>query len=164
MGLTFETFVKDNLANHGAQHEKPSIILLTCMDYRYAHRIIDVMDSWGLRGKYDVFILAGASAGANQIPEWRNSFVSHIRTARSIEHPISRIVVLEHRDCGAYKKFFSIYWDQITPPREATAHAEQIELFVADMKKEFSKDIPDLSIDAFLLAREQDDELHIENS
>lgn len=162
MQMSFERYVTETLAPSLEGHDKPSVLLLTCMDYRYAHRIVDVMDRMQLRQKYDMFVLAGASAGSNKMPCWREALVTHIRTAREIAHPIDRIVILEHRDCGAYKHFFKLFWDQVTPPQEEGKHKEQVEAFVFDMKKEFSEDIPNLRIDALLLTREQDDELRVE--
>lgn len=162
MPLSFEQYVRLTLAPIARGHEKPSVMLLTCMDYRYAHRIVDIMDRLELRQKYDIFVLAGASAGSNQKASWRDAFVTHVRTGLAIGHPIERIVVLEHRDCGAYKHFFGLQWDSVTPPQETAKHFEQVEAFISDMKCEFASDIPGLKIDSFLLAREQDDELHLE--
>lgn len=162
METTFERYVADRLAPALVGHTKPSVMLLTCMDYRYARRIIDVMDGMDLRQKYDVFVLAGAAAGSNQMSSWREAFVSHVRTARLVGHPINRIVVLEHRDCGAYRHFFQLEWKCVTPPAEFDKHKEQIDAFVSDMKREFAQDIPDLVIDAVLLTRDEDDELHME--
>ncbi|MCA9071180.1 MAG: hypothetical protein KDA84_19765 [Planctomycetaceae bacterium] len=159
MQMSFEKYASEKLAPSLAAHASPSVLLLTCMDYRYAHRIIQVMDNLGLRQKYDVFVLAGAAAGSNQITSWREALVTHIRTARQIGHPIEKLVVLEHRDCGAYKHFFQLYWDQVTPPVEEAKHQEQVDLFVKDMKSEFSGDIPNLQIEAILLTRDEDDEL-----
>lgn len=69
---------------------------------------------------------------------------------------------MEHRDCGAYRYFFGLDWANVTPPDELSKHKEQVDAFVADMKAEFSAEIPDLTIDAFLLTRDEDDELHME--
>ena len=162
MEISFEEYVATELAPNLAVQEKPSVLLLTCMDYRYAHRIIDVMDSAKLRRKYDTFILAGAAAGANRNKTWRQALVEHIRVARQIKHPIDRLIVLEHRDCGAYKEFFGLEWSKVTPPVEAASHKEQVSLLITDLKKEFKSEIPNLKIDSFLLTRDEDDVLHIE--
>jgi hypothetical protein len=132
------------------------------MDSRYAHRIVDVMDSAELRRKYDVFALAGAAAGANQNKTWRKTLVEHIRVARHIGHPIDRIIILEHRDCGAYKEFFKLDWRKVTPPVETASHKKQVNLLIKYLKKEFAKEPPILQFDSFLLARDEDDVLHIE--
>lgn len=159
MQMSFERYAREKLAPSLAADTVPSVLLLTCMDYRYAHRITQVMDGLDLRQKYDVFVLAGAAAGSNQVTGWRETLISHIRTARQIGHPIERLVVLEHRDCGAYKHFFQLHWDQVTPPKEQAKHQEQIDIFVKDMKNEFSSEIPSLEIDSLLLTRDEDDEL-----
>ena len=162
MGTDFEEYLSAQVSPKAAAHDKPSILLLTCIDYRYAHRIVDVMDRANLRNKYDIFALAGAAAGANQNEIWRQALVEHIRVARAIKHPIDRLIILEHRDCGAYKKFFGLKWNKVTPPVEEASHKEQVSILITDLKKEFKKDIPNLKIDSFLLTRDQDDALHTE--
>lgn len=158
METSFEQYVATQLAPNLSVQEKPSVLLLTCMDYRYAHRIIDVMDSANLRKKYDMFVLAGAAAGANQNQTWRRALVEHIQVARQIDHPIDRLIILEHRDCGAYKLLFGLEWDKVTPPVEEACHKEQVMRLITDLARE----IPNLRIDSFLLTRDEDDVLHIE--
>ena len=162
MEISFEEYVATHLAPSSSAHEKPRILLLTCIDYRYAHRIVEVMDRRKLRGKYDMFSLAGVAAGANRNKIWRQTLVEHIRVARKIKHPIDRLIVLEHRDCGAYKAFFGLEWSAVTPPVEAASHEKQVRRLIKDLKKEFKKEIPNLRIDSFLLARDEDDVLHVE--
>ena len=161
MEINFEQHVTQ-LAPTLAAAEKPSVLLLACIDYRYAHRIVDVMDSKGLRRKYDMFVLAGAAAGANEKPAWRDVLVDHIKVARQINHPLDRIMILEHRDCGAYKKFFGLEWDKVLPPVELEKHLEQVRILSAYLKETFRVDIPNLKVDSFLLARDEDDPLVID--
>jgi hypothetical protein len=158
MKTNFEDYVTQ-LAPSLAAAEKASVFLLTCMDYRYGHRIVDVMDNKGLRGKYDIFVLAGAAAGANQKPAWRDVLVEHIKTARIVGHPIDRIMILEHRDCGAYREFFGLEWADVTPPVEFDKHLEQVEILSIYLERVLEEEIPNLKIDAFLLARDEDDRL-----
>jgi|KBSSwiStaDraftv2_1062776.scaffolds.fasta_scaffold32177_4 carbonic anhydrase len=162
MKKNFEDYVTE-LAPSLAAADKPRWFLLTCMDYRYAHRIVDVMDSKGLRGKYDVFVLAGAAAGANKEQTWREAFVTHVKTARKLKHPIDRIIILEHRDCGAYQEFFGLVWADVKPPIETEKHLEQVMLLIPYLKNELQNpEYPELKVDSFLLARDEDDELVIE--
>ena len=162
MKTNFEDYVTQLAATVTAA-EKPTIFLLTCIDYRYAHRIIDIMDNQGLRRKYDIFALAGAAAGANEVKEWGNVLVEHIKVARSIKHPIDRVMILEHRDCGAYKKFFGLDWAEVTPPVEAAKHLEQVKILSAHLHHVLAEEIPNLKVDSFLLARDEDDPLQIED-
>jgi len=158
MKINFEEYVTQ-LAPSLAATEKATVFLLTCMDYRYAHRITDLMDSKGLRRKYDIFVLAGAAAGANEDEKWREVLVEHIKTARLVGHPIDRIMILEHRDCGAYREFFGLEWADVTPPVEFDKHLEQVEILRIYLERVLEGEIPNLKIDAFLLARDEDDRL-----
>jgi hypothetical protein len=121
------------------------------------------MDGMNLRRKYDIFSLAGAAGGANKFRNWRQVLVEHIRAARQkpIEHPIDRVIILEHRDCGAFKAFFGLDWSKVTPPVEEASHEEQARALSLDLKAEFAKDIPNLIVDSFLLARDEDDVLFV---
>jgi len=158
MKTNFEDYLTQ-LAPGLAAAEKATVFLLTCMDYRYAHRITDLMDSKGLRRKYDIFVLAGAAAGANEDEKWREVLVEHIKTARLVGHPIDRIMILEHRDCGAYREFFGFEWADVTPPVEFDKHLEQVEILRIYLERVLEEEIPNLKIDAFLLARDEDDRL-----
>ena len=157
--MDLESFVEKRLAADLRKAEKPEIMLLTCMDYRYAHRIVDVMDRRGLRLKYDIFVLAGASLGANTSSDWREAFFSHIVTARTVGHPIKKVFILEHRDCGAYEHILGLKWSEVLPGQELEAHREQVEKLIIDLKQKF----PDLTVDSVLLARDEDDDLHVES-
>jgi hypothetical protein len=117
------------------------------------------MDSKGLRRKYDIFVLAGAAAGANEKEKWRDVLVDHIKTARLVGHPIDRIMILEHRDCGAYREFFGLEWADVTPPVEFEKHLEQVEILRIYLERVLHEEIPNLTIDSFLLPRDEDDRL-----
>jgi len=158
MKTNFEDYLTQ-LAPSVAAAEKATVFLLTCMDYRYALRIIDLMDSKGLRRKYDIFVLAGAAAGANEDEKWREVLVEHIKTARLVGHPIDRIMILEHRDCGAYREFFGLEWADVKPPVEFEKHLEQVEILRIYLERVLEGEIPNLKIDAFLLPRDEDDRL-----
>jgi carbonic anhydrase len=158
METSFEQYATELAPSLRAQ-DKPSIFLLTCIDYRYAHRVIDLMDGQGLRRKYDIFSLAGAAAGANEKPKWRDTLIEHIQTARKIKHMINHLIILEHRDCGAYKEFFGLEWAKVTPKVELASHQAQVIKLSKALKKAFKKEIPDLTIASFLLARDEDDVL-----
>jgi carbonic anhydrase len=79
-------------------------LLLTCMDYRLANEVTGYMDARGLRDKYDHVILAGASLGAlnDRFPQWNEIFMGHLALAVQL-HEVHRVIILDHRDCGAYK-------------------------------------------------------------
>lgn len=82
------------------------VLLLTCMDYRLMDEIVAYMDGRDLRDKYDHVILAGASLGAltKQRPSWSRTFFEHVDVALKLHH-IKKVMIIDHRDCGAYKVF-----------------------------------------------------------
>jgi carbonic anhydrase len=79
-------------------------LLLTCMDYRLIDAVGRYMTGRGLKDKYDQVILAGASLGAltEKYPAWTETFRQHLDTAIQL-HGIHKVIVIDHRDCGAYK-------------------------------------------------------------
>src|SRR5712672_316304 len=72
--MDFESYVSEKIAPRLSKAANVPLLMLTCMDSRYPHRIIQTMDSKGLRGKYDQLILAGASLGIVHKREWRTTF------------------------------------------------------------------------------------------
>jgi carbonic anhydrase len=110
------------------------VLLLTCIDARYPHRIIETMDNLGLRGKYDQMILAGAGLGIIHKEEWRITFLDQLRF--SIEkHGADAVLILEHRDCGAYREFLGVTADD--PAREKAAHIENSRKAMDAILREF---------------------------
>lgn len=81
-------------------------LLLSCMDYRLVDDVVHYMDGRGLTNKYDHVVLAGASLGVLQDKNvsWGQAFWDHVNVALDLHH-IRKIIVLDHRDCGAYKVF-----------------------------------------------------------
>ncbi len=59
-----------------------------------------------MNGKYDHVVLAGASLGAltDKQKAWGETFWGHLGVAMDLHH-IHKVIVLDHRDCGAYKVF-----------------------------------------------------------
>ena len=79
-------------------------LLLSCMDYRLVEDTERYMATRGLRKKYDHVVLAGAALGAvtEKFPAWNKTFWEHLDVAIDL-HGIHKVVLLDHRDCGAYK-------------------------------------------------------------
>ena len=106
------------------------VLLLTCMDFRFFVTISELMKGV----KYDHVILAGAALGA-VVPEreyWHRTFFDHLDLARDL-HQVPAVLVMEHRDCGAYgPKGFGLLPAKPTPEEERQAHYDQ----VAELRKE----------------------------
>lgn len=92
-----------------AQHvHQTEALVLSCMDYRLVGAVADYLDGRGLRDKYDQITLAGGAIGvmSDQTSAWAKTFWQHVALARKL-HNIRRIIIIDHRDCGACKAFVS---------------------------------------------------------
>jgi hypothetical protein len=96
------------------------------MDYRLLDDVAMYMQARGLRDNYDHLILAGASLGAltDQMPAWGETFWEHLGIAIEL-HQVKRLMVMDHRDCGAYKVLLGTEHLK-TRATERAAHAEML--------------------------------------
>ncbi|HEV7475763.1 MAG TPA: carbonic anhydrase [Pyrinomonadaceae bacterium] len=134
--IELEEYVSEHLVSEIRDAAGVPLLLLQCMDSRYPHRTIQTMDNLGLRGKYDQLILAGASLGVVLKPEWTSTFFDHLDFAIR-EHHVSQVLILDHRDCGAYKKFLDppVYPDD--PAKEKAAHIEHANRAIGAIRARF---------------------------
>lgn len=100
-GVSLLSTLKPGVARASGHAEA---LLLTCMDFRLANEVEAYMTARGLRDNYDQVILAGASLGAlnDRFPAWSEVFWQHLDLAVQL-HEVHRVIVIDHRDCGAYK-------------------------------------------------------------
>lgn len=107
---------------------KVDSLLLTCMDFRLTGAVCKWMDGRGLAKNYDHVILAGASLGATtpKFPAWNETFWQHLGLAVKL-HRIGRVIVIDHRDCGAYKVILNEDLKD-DPVRELKVHSEYLRL------------------------------------
>ena len=77
---------------------------ITCMDYRLVEFAPAFFHDKNLTRHYDQVSLAGAALAAvsDKFPESNGAFWSHINIAKQLHH-IKKVIVVDHRDCGAYK-------------------------------------------------------------
>ena len=123
-------------------------LLLSCMDYRLMDEIEEYMSGRGLRDKYDHVILAGAALGAvtDKFPAWNQTFWEHLDVAIKL-HNIHKVIVLDHRDCGAYKVILGPEHAQ-NPQKEKSVHAEQLQ----KLKGLINEKYPKLDVEMLLMA------------
>jgi hypothetical protein len=108
-------------------------LLLNCIDYRLTGATTRYMDERGMAGKYDQFILAGAALGAKNdiFPGWGQTFWDHMQVAIDL-HRIRQVIVMDHRDCGAYKVFLGHDF-AADPQKELAVHAEHMRALRSDI-------------------------------
>lgn len=123
-------------------------LLLSCMDFRLMDDIERYMSGRGLTDKYDHIVLAGASLGAvtSKYPAWNKTFWQHLDIAIKL-HSIHKVIVLDHRDCGAYKVILGEDFAK-DPAKETAAHTAQLKSLSASIKKKY----PKLGVELLLMA------------
>jgi hypothetical protein len=102
-------------------------LLLTCMDYRFVVHTAHFMATRGLADKYDHIVLAGASLGAitSSFHQWNATFWDHLGLSIRLHH-IKRLIVLDHRECGAYREIYGPNCCD-TREKETAVHKTQLE-------------------------------------
>ena len=123
-------------------------LLLTCMDFRLMDDIERYMTGRGLRDKYDHVVLAGAALGAvtDKFPAWNKTFWEHLDIAIQL-HSIHTVIVLDHRDCGAYKVILGAAHAK-DAQTETASHATQLKT----LKGMIASKYPKLKIETLLMA------------
>jgi hypothetical protein len=127
---------------------KADALLLNCIDYRLTAATTRYMADHKMAGKYDQMILAGASLGAknDKFPAWATTFWEHVQVAIDLHH-IRRIVVMDHRDCGAYTAILGKNL-AANPKEEFEVHAAQMHSLKADIGRKH----PELEVQLLLMA------------
>lgn len=125
-------------------------LLLTCMDYRLTGATTKWMDGRGLSEDYDHVVLAGAALGATtpKYPAWSATFWDHLGLAVQLHH-IKRVIVLDHRDCGAYKQILGEDLAR-NPERELKVHTEWLHTLREQIAKRQLK--PRLEVELALMS------------
>jgi hypothetical protein len=142
-GATLPVWVRAKEGAHGTD-----ALLLSCMDYRLVDETERYMSGRGLRNRYDHVVLAGASLGAitSKFPSWGQTFWDHLGVAIDLHH-IRKVMVLDHRDCGAYKVILgNAHLASLAAEREAHARA------LGELRTQILARHPKLEVELLLMA------------
>jgi carbonic anhydrase len=123
-------------------------MLLSCIDPRMVTPVFRFMEARGLAGRYSQFVIAGAGAAvvAPRFAAWRATFWDNL--ALSVEiHKIKRVIVVDHRDCGAVRLAYGA--QSIATPSAETATHERI---LAEFRAALAKRHPQLEAKTGLMA------------
>ena len=123
-------------------------LLLSCMDYRLVEDTERYMAGRGLRKKYDHIVLAGASLGAvtDKFPAWNKTFWEHLDVAIDLHH-IKKVILLDHRDCGAYKVVLGEDFSK-DATKETAVHADTLR----ELKKQILAKQSKLAVEMLLMS------------
>ena len=123
-------------------------LAVTCIDYRLADDATHFLDGQKLTNDYDQVSLAGAALAAVS-PRFASSnaaFWDHVGIAKQLHH-IRKLIVVDHRDCGAYKVAFGKDYKA-----DAAGETAQHKGVMAQVKARLAKEHPDLTAEFYLMA------------
>jgi len=123
-------------------------MVLSCIDPRFQDLVNKQQDSEGLSGKYSAFTIAGASIGvvAPAIKEWHKTFWDNLGASVQL-HNIKKVIVVNHRDCGAAK---IAYGDAkvANAAVETVTHKEAL----MEFRKQLKEKHPELGVELTLMS------------
>lgn len=121
---------------------------VTCIDYRVVDEPVRFFGRLGLTNQYDTLSLAGASlaAASPKFPKANAAFWDQLAISKKLHH-IKKVVVVGHRDCGAYKVAFGKAF-----AGEGDAETAQHKSVMIKVKAELARRHPDLGAEFYLLA------------
>ena len=123
-------------------------MILACIDPRFQEPVFTYAQKNGLVGKYSQFVIAGAAVGvvAPKFADWHKAFWDNLAATVQL-HNIKKVIVIDHRDCGAVK---IAYGDGsiATPDKENETHRKVL----AEFRKEVAKRQPKLAVETGLMA------------
>ncbi|MDB3887205.1 carbonic anhydrase [Candidatus Pelagibacter sp.] len=126
---------------------KYKAMVLSCIDPRFQNLVHNYLKKQKLSGKYSAFTIAGAAVGVthNKFKKWHKTFYDNLSTSIKL-HQIEKLIVINHKDCGAAKivngkKAFNI-------TNEQNIHKESF----SKLKKEIKKRFPKLKVELNLMS------------
>ncbi len=127
---------------------KYEAMLLTCIDPRFQDPVSKYSAGRKLTGKYSQFTIAGASIGvvAPAFKDWQKTFWDNL--GASIElHSIEKVIVINHRDCGAAKIAYGA-----AAVADAAAETKTHRQALSEFRKQLATRHPKLSCETGLMA------------
>ena len=113
-------------------------MVLSCMDPRFQPIVFNYLKKKKLSGKYSSFTIAGAAIGvtAFKFKKWHKAFWDNIETSIKL-HQIKKLIVINHRDCGAAK---IINRNRVfNTTNEIKIHKDSFKKIKAKFKKKYPK-------------------------
>jgi carbonic anhydrase len=122
-------------------------MVLACIDPRFQEPVRNYLAGRKLTGRYSQFVVAGAAIGvvAPAFKDWHKTFWDNLGASIQL-HRIKRVIVIDHRDCGAAK---IAYGEAAVANREAetTTHRNAL----TEFRKQCNEKHPNLAVETGLM-------------
>ncbi len=114
-------------------------MVLSCIDPRFQDLVSKQQARDGISGKYSAFTIAGASIGvvAPAFKEWHKTFWENLGASVQL-HNIKKVIVVNHRDCGAAKIAYGVE-KVANAATETSTHKEALMEFRKQLKEKHPK-------------------------
>ena len=121
--------------------KKYEAMVLSCIDPRFQSKVYKYLKSEKLTGKYSSFAIAGAAIGVThkRFKKWHSTFWDNLGVSIKL-HKITKLIVINHKDCGAAKITFK--GRNFNSKIENEVHQKSF----FDIKKDLKKRFPDLEV------------------
>lgn len=171
-------------ATKNYQSPRKTVLLIGCIDLRFADNVTAFMDRENLTNRYDQFILAGAALGGvleeaadelhdnivvegknlgapKQFFDWQKTLLHHLELAILL-HDIHDVYIVEHEDCGAYKAFLKDgdYSKDSDSKREHKAHEKHARRLAKLIQAYAEKNHPDHYVNVHTFIMDLKGEVH----
>ena len=122
-------------------------MVLSCIDPRFQVNVYNYLKKKKLSGKCSAFTIAGSAVGvtANKFKSWHKVFWDNFDTSVKL-HNIKKLIVINHRDCGAVKIINGK--KEFSRTNETKVHKNSFQ----KIKKIFKKKYPKLSIELKIIS------------
>ena len=122
-------------------------MVLSCIDPRFQSIVYNYLKKKNLKGKYSSFTVAGSAIGVTEMKfkKWHKTFWENFDTSVKL-HKIKKLIVINHRDCGAAKIINGK--KEFSKTNETKVHENSFR----KIKKMFKKKYPKLKIELKLIS------------
>lgn len=129
-----------------ASEHRAKALVLSCIDFRFVGLEQSFLSNQHLGQAYDWVALAGASLALTGFPRPAEAEVFWDQLALSKQlHDISKVIILDHQDCGAYASVYKQPFSDLTS--EQNLHAQ----YLHQAYKQIRQRYPDLDVELYFV-------------
>jgi carbonic anhydrase len=123
-------------------------MVLVCIDPRLQEPVRNYASQRGLTGKFSQFVIAGAGIGAvaPSFKDWHKAFWDNLDASIQL-HRIKKVIVINHRDCGAAKIAYGA-----EAVKDAVAETRTHAAALAEFRSQLRQRQPALGVETMLMA------------
>ena len=125
-------------------------MVLSCIDPRFQKPVFNYLKGRELKGQYSKFTIAGAAIGAvaPAFEKWHQAFWDNLDASVKL-HSITKVIAIDHRDCGAAKIAYGK--DKLANPEIETATHRAA---LAEFRAQVATKQPRLAVETYLMAKD----------